>query len=98
MRRPRELQADLLAGGYAPEAACAVVYRACWPDEIVIRCPLADLATSIRAARITTQALVIVGPALADVQAQLRSHVYDPGYGHRFRPLGRPDRYRKVPR
>ena len=23
-----------------------------------------------------------------------RSHVYDPGYGHRYRPLGRPDRYR----
>ena len=22
-----------------------------------------------------------------------RSHVYDPGYGHRYRPLGRPDRY-----
>lgn len=95
VRRPRELQADLLAGGYAPETPCAVVFRASWPDEVVIRCRLDELAGEIRTARITTQALVIVGPAL-DAQAQAgRSHVYDPGYGHRFRPLGRPDRYRK---
>lgn len=94
VRRPRELQADLLSGGYGPEAPCAVVYRASWPDEQVIRCPLSELAASIRAARITTQALVIVGPALGTVEAEVRSHVYDAGYGHRYRPLGRPDRYR----
>lgn len=94
VRRPRELQADLLEGGYGPYAACAVVYRASWPDELVIRCALHELAARIRESQITTQALVIVGPALSAVQDELRSHVYDPGYGHRFRPLGRPDRYR----
>jgi precorrin-4/cobalt-precorrin-4 C11-methyltransferase len=93
VRRPRELQADLLAGGYAPDAPCAVVHRASWPDELVVRCPLTELAGRIREARITTQALVIVGPALGEVDEVLRSHVYDPGYGHRYRPLGRPDRY-----
>jgi len=98
VRRPRELQADLLAGGYAAETPCAVVYRATWPDEVVLRCALRELAAEIRAARITTQALVLVGPALADDAAAGRSHVYDPGYGHRFRPLGRPDRYRKATR
>ena len=40
VRRPRELQADLIDGGYAPDTPAAVVYRASWPDEIVIRCPL----------------------------------------------------------
>ncbi|MEA2253430.1 MAG: precorrin-4/cobalt-precorrin-4 C11-methyltransferase [Solirubrobacteraceae bacterium] len=94
VRRPRELQADLLAGGYAPETPCAIVYRASWPDELVVRCPLVELAARIREARITTQALVIVGPALGAVDDAGRSHVYDPGYGHRYRPLGRPDRYR----
>ena len=64
VRRPRELQADLIAGGYAPDTPCAVVYRASWPDEIVIRCPLRELGERIRAAKITTQALVLVGPAL----------------------------------
>jgi len=95
VRRPRELQAELLEGGYAQDTPCAVVFRASWPDEVVLRCPLRELAAQIRAARITTQALVVVGPALdADADAG-RSHVYDPGYGHRFRPLGRPDRYRR---
>jgi len=95
VRRPRELQADLLDGGYAPDTPCAVVHRASWPDELVLRCRLDELAGQLRAARITTQALVVVGPALDGAAAAGRSRVYDPGYGHRFRPLGRPDRYRK---
>lgn len=94
VRRPRELQADLLAGGYDERTPCAVVYRASWPDELTVRCELGELAERIRGARITTQALVLVGPALDETAAAGRSHVYDPGYGHRFRPLGRPDRYR----
>ena len=98
VRRPRELQADLLAGGYGEETPCAVVYRASWPDEAVIRCALRDLAGEIRAARITTQALVLVGPALGEAPGAGRSHVYDPGYGHRYRPLGRPERYREKAR
>jgi precorrin-4/cobalt-precorrin-4 C11-methyltransferase len=95
VRRPRELQADLLAGGYVPDTPCAVVYRASWPDEIVVRCPLHELAAEIKRYKITTQALVLVGPALGDAACAGRSHVYDPGYGHRHRPLGRPDRYKK---
>lgn len=96
VRRPRELQADLIEGGYAEDAPCAVVYKATWPDEIVLRCPLRDLATSIRGAKITTQALVLIGPALQEEPVGAgRSHVYDKGYGHRYRPLGRPDRYKK---
>lgn len=98
VRRPRELQADLLAGGYGAGTPCAVVYRASWPDEVVIRCALRDLAAEIRAAKITTQALVLVGPALAEAPEAVRSHVYDAGYGHRYRPLGRPDRYREKAR
>ncbi len=94
VRRPRELQAELIEGGYLPATPCAVVYRATWPDEVVLRCALSELAQTIRGAKITTQALVIVGPALDDGAVAGRSHVYDPGYGHRYRPLGRPDRYR----
>jgi len=91
--RPRLLQEELLEGGYAPQTPCAVVYKASWPDEVVIRCPLAELGDQIRAAKITTQALVLVGPALGGATGG-QAHVYDPGYGHRYRPLGRPDRYK----
>ncbi|MEW6582552.1 MAG: precorrin-4 C(11)-methyltransferase [Actinomycetota bacterium] len=87
--RPRELQAELLEGGYAPDTPCAVVYRATWPDELTIRCRLDELAARIREAGVTRQALVLVGPALVDTGR--RSHLYDPAHGHLFRRRSRDD-------
>ena len=81
--RPAELRDELLAGGYAPETSCAVVHRASWPDERVVRCQLGELAERVCEARIERQALVIVGPGLRP--ASTRSHLYDPKHGHRFR-------------
>ena len=81
--RPRELQADLIAGGYPPDTPCAIVHRASWPDERVIRCRLDELGERVRAAGIDRQALVLVGPGLAE--ADTRSHLYDPRFGHMFR-------------
>jgi precorrin-4/cobalt-precorrin-4 C11-methyltransferase len=90
--RPRDLQRELLEGGYPPDTPCAVVYRASWPDEVVLRCRLEELGDRVREARINRQALILVGPGLDD--AQTRSHLYHPGYGHRFRRLGAGERYR----
>ena len=80
---PRALQEDLLEGGYAPGTPCAVVYRASWPDEVVIECRLEDLADRIRAAGFTRQALILVGPGLG--AGGTRSHLYSPGFSHMFR-------------
>jgi precorrin-4/cobalt-precorrin-4 C11-methyltransferase len=81
--RPKALQRELLAGGYAPDTPCAVVYRASWPDEVVIRCRLDELAGCARASRIHKTALVLVGPALEATGK--RSNLYDPAFGHEFR-------------
>jgi precorrin-4 C11-methyltransferase len=81
--KPRALQEDLIAGGYAPETPCAVVYRASWPDEQAIECPLESLADSIRRAGFTRQTLILVGPSLA--AGGTRSHLYSPGFSHMFR-------------
>ena len=81
--RPRALQRELEAGGYPPDTPCAVVHRATWPDELVLRCRLADLAAHIRDARIHKQALVLVGPALAGDGG--RSHLYHPAFSHEYR-------------
>jgi precorrin-4/cobalt-precorrin-4 C11-methyltransferase len=84
--RPRALQAELEAGGYPPDTPCAVVYRATWPDEVVIRCTLDELAARIRDARIHKQALVLIGPALAHPAADgRRSNLYHPAFSHEFR-------------
>jgi precorrin-4/cobalt-precorrin-4 C11-methyltransferase len=81
--RSRALQEELLEGGYAPDTPCAVVYRASWPDEVVVECRLEELADRIRKAGFTRQALILVGPGLG--AAGTRSHLYSPHFSHMFR-------------
>ena len=79
---------DRLAGELIPHygAACpaAVVYRASWPDERILRGTLADIAAQAKAAEIGRSALVFVGPALA-ARDFAASALYDPDYVRRFR-------------
>jgi precorrin-4/cobalt-precorrin-4 C11-methyltransferase len=81
--RPRALQQELLEGGYPPDTPCAVVYKASWPDELVMECPLEELAGRIREAGFTRQALILVGPGLG--AGGTRSHLYSPRFSHMFR-------------
>jgi precorrin-4/cobalt-precorrin-4 C11-methyltransferase len=83
--RPAELQKELLAVGsaYGPDTPAAVVVRASWPDEQVVRTTVGQLAGAIRATGARTTVLVLVGPALAG--SAERSHLYSPGFAHGFR-------------
>jgi precorrin-4/cobalt-precorrin-4 C11-methyltransferase len=92
--RVRQVVEDLLAGGYAEDTPALVVYRATWPEQQIIRATLATLVPAVKAARISRQALIIVGRALgmtsedvesADGEAVHRSHLYSPTYKHLFR-------------
>jgi precorrin-4/cobalt-precorrin-4 C11-methyltransferase len=81
---------ELQAGGYTAETPVAVVYRATWEDQQILRGTLADIAPAARAARITKQALILVGPAIdptlrQHAAATARSHLYRPDYTHLFR-------------
>jgi precorrin-4/cobalt-precorrin-4 C11-methyltransferase len=80
---------ELIAGGYSLDSPAAVVYRVSWPDEQVIRGTLAEIAVASRSARLTKQAIILVGlaldPALRQVHAANRSHLYRPDYTHLFR-------------
>ena len=60
---------------YGEDCPAAVVARASWPDEIVVRAPLADLAAEVRAAEIRRTATILVGPALA-ARGFRDSHLY----------------------
>ncbi|HEX5191452.1 MAG TPA: precorrin-4 C(11)-methyltransferase [Solirubrobacteraceae bacterium] len=53
----------------------AVVARASWPDEIVLRGTVADIATSVRDAGVRRTATILVGPALA-AEGFRDSHLY----------------------
>ncbi len=84
--RPAELQAELLAPGsaYSADTPAAVVVRASWPDEQVVHTTVGRLAADLAATGATTTVLVLVGAALAD-DPTARSHLYSPGFAHRFR-------------
>jgi precorrin-4/cobalt-precorrin-4 C11-methyltransferase len=85
--RPDELAAELLApgSGYGPDTPAAIVVRASWPDETVVRTTVARLADDLRATGATMTALVLVGEALRDAPAPQRSHLYEPTYTTAYR-------------
>ena len=69
---------------YGADCPVAVVVRASWPDQRVLRGTLADIAALAAAAQVERMALVLVGPALG--AAGFRdSALYDPDYRRRFR-------------
>ncbi|MFQ5775638.1 MAG: precorrin-4 C(11)-methyltransferase [Kiloniellaceae bacterium] len=73
---------------YGAECPVAVVYRASWPDQKVIRGRLSDIRDKTRAAKITRSALILVGPVL-EADAFPDSRLYDPGHAHVLRPRKR---------
>jgi len=69
---------------YGPDCPAAVVYRASWPDQRVIRATLATLGAALPEG-IERTALILVGPALA-AEGFADSRLYAADYDRRFRP------------
>jgi precorrin-4/cobalt-precorrin-4 C11-methyltransferase len=67
--------AATLAPHYGEECAVAVVARASWPDELVLRGTLATIAEEVKTAGVTRTATILVGPALAATGFR-DSHLY----------------------
>ncbi len=79
---------ESLTPHYGADCPVAVVYRASWPDEKIVRGTLADIRDQVRAAKITRTALILVGRVLAS-QDFTDSKLYDPGHVHLLRPKRR---------
>jgi precorrin-4/cobalt-precorrin-4 C11-methyltransferase len=72
---------------YGADCPVAVVVRASWSDERILRGTLGDIAAKVAADPIERTALILVGRALA--AADFRdSALYDPDYRRRFRGAG----------
>ncbi|GGC86057.1 precorrin-4 C(11)-methyltransferase [Chelatococcus reniformis] len=69
---------------YGGDCPVAVVGRASWPDERIVRGRLDDIVSQLTDAPIERTALVLVGPALAARDFR-ESALYDPDYRRRFR-------------
>ena len=84
-----QVQEELLRGGYGPETPAAIVYKATWPEEKVVRCTVATLAQRGREENIRKTALLLIGDFL-DPRYQ-RSKLYDPTFATEFRPAQAPE-------
>lgn len=84
----QQVQDELLRGGYAPETPAAIVYKATWPDEKVVRCTVGTLARRGEEEGIRKTALLLIGGFLGTEYE--RSRLYDPTFTTEFRQ-GQPD-------
>ena len=74
-----------LLEGYPPSTPVAVVYRASWEDELVVRGTLRDIARKVKGAGITRHAVIIAGKAIGEKGNARRSKLYSRGFRHGYR-------------
>lgn len=85
-----KVQAELIPH-YGPECPVAIVWRASWPDQKVVRTTLATLDLSLATAMERT-ALILVGRAIGAADFD-ESRLYAGDYDRRFRPTGPEPRF-----
>lgn len=78
-----KLQRELIAGGYDENTPAAVVYKATWPDERILRCTVGTLDSTVKDAGLTKTSLIIVGGCMGD--EYMRSLLYHPAFTTEFR-------------
>jgi precorrin-4/cobalt-precorrin-4 C11-methyltransferase len=74
---------DLLTH-YKKETPVAVVQKASWPDEKIVRGTLNDIVSKVHASGITKTAMIIVGDVL-DKKEITPSKLYDKNFTHEYR-------------
>ena len=78
-----EMTKHLQEGGYEPNTPVAVVYKASWPDQKIVRGTLQDIAQKVKDAGITKTALTVVGEFLCEDHEL--SKLYDKHFTTEFR-------------
>jgi precorrin-4/cobalt-precorrin-4 C11-methyltransferase len=71
---------------YGEDCPVAVVHRASWPDQVVIQGTLSDIRAKVKALRITSQSIVIVGRVLT-CEDFADSRLYAADFHHGYRPF-----------
>lgn len=75
--------AELMAGGYPAETPIAIVQKASWPDEKIVRGTLETIVADIAGKDIDRTAMIVVSRCLgADYEL---SRLYAPEFSHMFR-------------
>jgi precorrin-4/cobalt-precorrin-4 C11-methyltransferase len=82
---------DALTPHYGADCPVAIVWRASWPDEVVMRATLGSVDLAAAAAMERT-ALILVGRSLGTADFG-QSRLYAADYDRRYRPLGTHPRF-----
>lgn len=72
-----------LLTGYPSNTPIAVVYKASWPEEQIIRGTLATIVEQVSSAGVRKTAQILIGDFLNS--SYDRSKLYDPGFSHEYR-------------
>jgi precorrin-4/cobalt-precorrin-4 C11-methyltransferase len=75
---------EALKGGYKKATPVAVVYRASWPDQKIIRGILSDITKKVWAEKITRTAIIIIGDVVQPESYEY-SKLYDKSFSHGYR-------------
>ena len=75
---------DELLEGYSEDTPVAVVKKATWPDQEIIKGSLKDIASKVKKANITKTAMIVVGDVL-DPGDFTPSKLYDANFKHEYR-------------
>ena len=78
-----ELSEKLIEGGYPQDTPAAIVYKATWPDEKIIRTTIKGLPEAGVKGNISKTAIILVGNFLGG--GYERSFLYSPEFTHGFR-------------
>ncbi|QIZ08338.1 precorrin-4 C(11)-methyltransferase [Priestia megaterium] len=83
----KKLVKELTGAGWRMDTPVAVVYKASWPDQKIVRTTLERLDEDMRANGIRKQAMILAGWALDENihEQDYRSKLYDKTFTHGFR-------------
>ncbi len=76
--------AQLIEGGYPEDTDIAVVYKATWQDEKIVKGTLKDIESKVKENDIQKTALIMVGKFLGSEYNN--SKLYDKDFAHEYRP------------
>ena len=80
-----------LSPHYGPDCPVAVIWRASWPDQRIVRATLATLETAV-GAEMERTALILVGRSFGAEEFD-ESRLYAGDYDRRYRPVGTHPRF-----
>ncbi|WP_171643460.1 precorrin-4 C(11)-methyltransferase [Paenibacillus phytorum] len=84
----KKVVSEFIEAGWSEETPVAVVQRATWPDQLIVRTTVGKLEEDMRSRGIRSHAMILAGWALDPEihgKEEYRSKLYDKSFTHRFR-------------